>query len=445
MEYNVGMISLGCSKNQVDAERMLAFLKQDGFNITQDPSACDAIIVNTCGFIEDAKRESLESIFEMAQHKKGRLKVLAVTGCLAERYKDEIATEIPEADVILGIGSIKEISSSIKNALSGQRVVAFADKLCLPLDGERILSGPSYSAYLKVADGCDNRCAYCAIPDIRGSFRSRPMEEIVKEAVTLAQSGVVELSVVAQDTTRYGEDIYGRQMLPELLKKLCEIEQIHWVRLLYCYPDRVDDELIEIIASQPKIVKYIDMPLQHIDDEVLSSMNRRGSSQYIEKLIEKMRLRIPGVVIRTTFIAGLPGETDAQFERLCDFVKSQAFERMGCFAYSAEDRTPAANFPMQVDEPLRKRRADTVMEIQMPIADALAKSLKGRVLEVLCEGYDSEFKKYVGRSYMDAPDIDTCVYFSSNKNHSPGEFVNVLITGSDGYDIIGTHDMEGKA
>ena len=443
MEYNVGMVSLGCSKNQVDAERMLSFLRQDGFNITADPADCDVIIVNTCGFIEDAKRESIESIFEMARYKNNRLKVLAVTGCLAQRYKEEIAFEIPEADVILGIGSIKDVAKSIKEALSGNRVVAFEDRLLLPLDGDRVLSGPPYSAYLKVADGCDNRCSYCAIPEIRGPFRSRKIEEVVKEAEELANRGVAELSVVAQDTTRYGEDIYGRQMLPELLRRLCEIKKLHWIRLLYCYPDRIDDELIDAIASLPKVAKYIDMPLQHIDDTVLLSMNRRGDAKYIEALIQKIRRRIPGVVIRTTFIAGLPGEGEAEFERLCNFVKAQAFERLGCFAYSAEDSTPAASFPNQVDEQLRKRRADIIMEIQMQIAGEHSASLKGRTLEVLCEGYDRSIKKYVGRSYMDAPDIDTRVYFSSAKKLSPGEFVNVLVTGADGYDIIGSHTKEG--
>ena len=313
MNYQVGMISLGCSKNQVDAERMLSLLSENGFTICSDPACCDAIIVNTCGFIEDAKRESIENIFEAAQQKKGRLKVLAVTGCLAERYQNEFADEVPEADVILGMGSIGEIAASLRRALEkGERVISFREKSDLPLEGERILANEPYFAYLKVAEGCDNRCAFCAIPDIRGHFRSMPMEKVLEEARRLADRGVVELNVVAQDTTRYGQDLYGKLMLPELLRELCKIEKIRWVRLLYCYPDRTTDELIEVIASEPKVVKYIDLPLQHINDRLLRRMNRRGDSSLIRPLLKKLREKIPGVCIRTTLIAGLPGETEEE-------------------------------------------------------------------------------------------------------------------------------------
>jgi len=435
---NVGLISLGCSKNQVDAERMLALLAEDGFAICADIARCDAVIVNTCGFIEDAKRESIEAIFEAASYKNGgRLRALAVTGCLAERYQAEIAAEIPEADVILGMGSIGEIAAALRKALAGERVVAFGPKSGLPLEGGRVLTTPSYFAYLKVAEGCDNRCAYCSIPAIRGPFRSRRIEDVVAEAEGLAAAGVTELNVVAQDTTRYGQDLYGRLMLPELLRRLCRIEGVHWVRLLYCYPDRTTDELIDVIAAEPKIVKYIDLPLQHISDSVLTRMNRRGDAALIRGLLEKLRARIPGVAIRTTFIAGLPGETEAEFSQLCDFVREQAFDRVGCFAYSVEEDTPAASMPGQIDEETKRRRADRIMELQMGIAAELAHARIGTATEVLCEGYDDEAQCWVGRSPADAPDIDTKVYFTSPRNLVAGDYVTVEITGSDGYDVVG--------
>lgn len=438
MAYKVGMISLGCSKNQVDAEHMLAELAVNGFTICNEPEHCDAIIVNTCGFIEDAKRESIESIFEAAQQKKNRLKVLAVTGCLAERYQQEFAADIPEADVILGMGAMGGIVNALHCALEkGERIVAFGDKAALPLEGKRILANAPYFAYLKVAEGCDNRCAFCSIPDIRGHFRSRRIEDIIAEAKQLAEQGVVELNVVAQDTTRYGQDLYGKLMLPELLRQLCQIEKLHWIRVLYCYPDRTTDELIDVIANEPKIVKYIDLPLQHSCDAVLKRMLRRGDAALIENVLKKLRDRIPGVVIRTTMIAGLPGETDAEFEQLCNFVRDQAFERLGCFAYSQEEGTPAGKMPDQVDEALRRHRADTIMEIQMGIAADIAHASEGRILEVLCEGYDDETQCYVGRSYMDAPDIDTKVYFAGADGLKPGQFITVEITGADGYDLIG--------
>lgn len=438
MTYKVGMISLGCSKNQVDAEHMLAELAVNGFTICNEPEQCDAIIVNTCGFIEDAKRESIENIFEAAQQKKNRLKALAVTGCLAERYQQEFASEIPEADVILGMGAMGGIAAALRRALEkGERVVEFGDKAALPLEGKRILANAPYFAYLKVAEGCDNRCAFCSIPDIRGHFRSRKMEDIVEEAKLLADQGVVELNVVAQDTTRYGQDIYGKLMLPQLLRELCKIENLHWVRVLYCYPDRTTDELIDVIASEPKIVKYIDLPLQHSCDAVLKRMLRRGDLSLINGLLKKLRDRIPSVVIRTTMIAGLPGETEEEFEHLCNFVRDQAFERLGCFAYSQEDETPAGKMPDQIDESLRRHRADTIMEIQMGIANEIARACEGRVLEVLCEGYDDEAQCYVGRSYMDAPDIDTKVYFTGDDGLKPGQFITVEITGADGYDLTG--------
>ncbi|MBQ2751758.1 MAG: 30S ribosomal protein S12 methylthiotransferase RimO, partial [Oscillospiraceae bacterium] len=385
MSYKVGMISLGCCKNQVDAEHMLADLAMNGFEICPDAEQCDAIVINTCGFIEDAKRESIESIFETARLKEGKLKVLAVTGCLSERYQQEFAEEVPEADVILGLGSMNNISQAIKEALDGKRVVSYGEKTALSLEGGRMLANEPYFAYLKIAEGCDNRCSFCSIPDIRGKFRSRKMEDIIAEAKELADKGVVEINVVAQDTTRYGQDIYGKLMLAELLRELCKIEKLHWVRILYCYPDHVNDELIDVIASEPKIVKYIDLPLQHISDPMLKSMRRRGNSEYIKKLLQKLRDRIEGVIIRTTFIAGLPGESEQDFEELCDFVRDQAFERLGCFAYSLEEDTPAGQMENQLDEETKRHRSDLIMELQMGIAEQIAHSFEGMVLEVLCE------------------------------------------------------------
>lgn len=438
MTYKIGMISLGCPKNQVDGEHMLAILKNDGFVICDDISKCDAVIVNTCAFIEDAKKEAIENIFEAASYKEKNLKVLAITGCLAERYQKEIAEEIPEADVILGIGSNDKIAEAIKTALEKkERVISFGEKTCLSMEGPRIIANDPYFAYLKIAEGCDNHCSYCIIPEIRGKYRSRKMEDIIDEAKELAKLGVKELNIVAQDTTRYGQDIYGKLMLPSLLKELCKIDGIHWIRIMYCYPEWINQELIDTIKNEEKIVKYIDLPLQHIDDKILKSMLRRGNSINIRELLSKIRKEIPNVCIRTTFIAGLPGEKEEEFTKLCEFIKEQAFERMGCFAYSAEEDTPAASFPDQVDEDTKHNRADIVMQIQSEIANDIAKSMYNEVIEVLVEGYDGENKLYFGRSSWDAPDIDTKVYFISKKKIPSGTFVNVKINGSDGYDLTG--------
>ena len=438
MSYKVGMISLGCAKNQVDGERILYQLTRDGFEICGIPEECDAIIVNTCGFIEDAKKESIQNILEAAEYKKKKLKVLAVTGCLSERYREDFAMQFPEVDVVLGMGTTNMVADSIKRAIEkGEKTVEFGKKENFPMVGDRVLTTPSYFAYLKIAEGCDNRCAFCAIPDIRGHFRSTPMEDVLEEARYLASQGCKELNVVAQEPTRYGQDLYGKLMLPTLLHELCKIEGFKWIRVLYCYPDRVTDELIKTIAEEPKIVKYIDLPLQHINDRLLKSMNRRGSTVFIKNLLAKIRKNIPGVVIRTTFIAGMPGETEEEFEELCEFIKDQAFERLGCFAYSEEEGTPAGEMKNQIDPEIRRKRAYIIMEEQMGIALTIAKSCEGEVLDVLCEGYDEENACYVGRSYMDAPDIDTKVYFDSPRELSEGDFVPVLITGSDGYDLVG--------
>lgn len=439
MAVKVGMVSLGCSKNQVDAERMLAALRSEGFELGSDPAMCDVVVVNTCGFIEEAKQESIENILEFATLKaEGRIKVIAITGCLAERYREEVAKEIPEADVILGIGSNAELADAIRQALEGHKVMGFGAKEELSLEGPRILGNLPYFAYLKIAEGCDNRCSYCAIPLIRGGFRSRPMENILEEARDLASKGVTEINVVAQDTTRYGEDLYGRLMLPELLQELCGIPELRWIRVLYCYPDRVTDELLDVIAKEEKIVKYIDLPMQHVSGRILKAMNRRGDRESLSALVDKIRERVPGVAVRTTFITGFPGETEKEFEELCEFVEQMQFERMGCFPYSQEEDTPAAVLEDQVDIELKLRRAEILMEIQMEIAAEFSQSQIGKELEVLCEGYDRYAESWFGRSYMDAPDIDTKVFFTTMHPIKPGDYVEVVIEDSMDYDLIGT-------
>ncbi|WP_040198204.1 30S ribosomal protein S12 methylthiotransferase RimO [Candidatus Soleaferrea massiliensis] len=438
MAVKVGMVSLGCSKNQVDAEIMLALLKKGGYALCADADECDVVIVNTCGFIEDAKRESIEQILEFCQRKaQGELKVVVVTGCLAERYRQQLVEEIPEADVVLGIGANASIVEAVEQALNGQRTTSFPEKDKLMLNGERVLANENYFAYLKLADGCDNRCTYCAIPLIRGSFRSRKMEDILDEAQRLADMGVRELNVVAQDTTRYGEDLYGKLMLPELLEKLCQIDKLHWIRVLYCYPDRVTDELLEVMNREEKLVKYIDLPIQHCDGTVLSRMNRRGDRESLTALMERIREQVPGVTIRTTLITGFPGETEEQFESLCGFVKDVKFDRLGCFAYSREEDTPAASFGDQIDEEDKQRRAEVIMETQYAIMEQKNLAQVGSTLEVLAEGYDRETGLCFGRSRMDAPDIDSYVYFYADKKPRPGSFVNVRITKAVGYDLIG--------
>ena len=436
MTIKVGMISLGCSKNQVDAERLLAVLAREGYEICSDMTECDAVIVNTCGFIEDAKKESIDTILECCAAKgEGRLRCVAVTGCLAERYRAELASEIPEVDVVLGLGGNRRIGEAIREAVKGNHFIEYGEKESLSMEGERILANEPWFAYVKVAEGCDNRCSYCAIPLIRGRFRSRPMENILEECRRLAESGVTELNLVAQDTTRYGEDLYGESRLPELIDAVCALEKVHWVRVLYCYPDRVTDRLIETIARQPKAVHYFDIPVQHASAHVLRDMNRRGDKQSILELCRSIRERIPDVVLRTTLIAGFPTETEQDFAELCELVEEARFDRLGCFAYSQEEDTPAGAMA-QLPEELRRRRAEIVMELQMSAAFDFADRCVGRTLEVLVEGYEDG--QYFGRSYMDAPDIDTKVYFTSEEELTPGSYVPVLITDACEYDLIGT-------
>lgn len=438
MPIKVGMISLGCPKNQIDAEVMLAKLRDEGIELTPHADSADVVIVNTCGFIEDAKKESIENILEMAQLKKeGKIKGLIVTGCLAERYFKEMQEEFPEVNCILSVGSNASIAEAVKKACAGEKFDLESKPESLEISGKRVMTTLPFYSYIKIAEGCDNRCSYCIIPYLRGRYRSRPMEEIIEEAKGLAEVGVKELVVVAQDTSRYGHDIYGKLMLPELLKKLCKIEKLKWIRILYCYPDRMTDELIDTIANEEKIVKYIDLPIQHVNSRVVKAMNRCDDKEKLKTLINKMRERIPGLIIRTTLIVGFPGETEEEFGELADFVKEMRFERLGAFAYSQEEGTPAAKMPNQVDEDIKKRRQEIIMDEQSRIAQELNEEKIGKTIEVLCEGYDKLAECNFGRSAADAPDIDGKVFFTAKKRPKPGTFVNVKITDVCDYDLTG--------
>ena len=439
MNYKAGIVSLGCAKNQVDAEMLLFSLKQKGFELVDDPAKADAVIVNTCGFIESAKQESIDEIIELGKLKReGKIKAIIVTGCLAERYQNEITKQLYEVDAAVGIGANSKIADIVLDALGGNKTELFPSKLELPLEGGRIQSTPPYTAYLKIAEGCDNRCTYCAIPLIRGGFRSREPENVIEEAKQLAEKGVRELNVIAQDTTRYGEDLFGKPYLAKLLKELCKIEKLRWIRVLYCYPERVTDELIDVMANEEKIVKYIDLPLQHCNAEILKSMNRRGSRESLTALLNKIRDRIPNVVLRTTFISGFPGETEEQFEELCEFAKEIEFDRLGCFPYSQEEDTPAAAFPNQLDGETKQNRADIIMEQQQLIMTRRCEKLVGTTAEVLVEGFDRIAECWYGRTYADAPEVDGCVFFTTDgKKPSIGSFVNVKITDTMGIDPVG--------
>ena len=439
MAIRVGMVSLGCSKNQVDAERMLYKIKQRGWQLVSDAALADITIINTCGFIESAKQEAIETILEFAQLKKeGRIKKIIITGCLAERYRDEILTEIPEADAVVGLGSNDKICDIIDHVLANEQLTSFGSKLDLSLTGGRVQTTLSFYSYLKISEGCSNCCSYCAIPAIRGKFRSVPMEELCAEAEQLAADGVRELIIIAQDTTRYGEDIYGKNMLPELLRRLCRISALKWIRVLYCYPERITDELIDVMASEEKIVKYIDMPIQHCDGEILKKMNRPGDEQSIRNVINKLRERIPDIILRTTLITGFPGETEEQFERLCEFVNDIEFDRLGCFAYSPEEGTKAAEMDGQLDDETKEHRADIIMEQQMLIMEKKNDLLLDKTVEVVVEGFDRYGECYFGRSAADAPDIDGKIFFTSpEKKLYSGMFVKVHINEIMDYDLIG--------
>lgn len=436
--YKVGMISLGCPKNQVDGEALLAKLAAVGYQIVNEIENSDVMIVNTCGFIEDAKREAIDTILEVAQYKEaGIISALVVTGCLAERYQDEILKEMPEVDAVIGIGANADIVKVCDKALCGIQTSNYPNKCYLPIDDERILSTPSHWAYLKIAEGCDNRCSYCAIPGIRGKFRSRKIESVVDEAKSLVNRGVKEIILVAQDTTKYGQDLYGEYSLDKLLKELVKIDGLEWIRLFYCYPQRITDSLIDVIANEEKVCKYIDIPLQHSDTTVLKNMNRVGDGNDYRALLDKMRKAIPDLALRTTFMVGFPGETDEQFENLCDFVKDMKFDKMGCFTFSPEEDTPAFDMDNQIDEDVKKRRQEVLMNAQYSITEASNKSRVGNVYKVIIDSFADG--KYIGRSYMDSPEIDSGIIFTSNKKLNIGDFVNVKITDFDGYDLIGEH------
>ncbi len=438
MPNTVGIVSLGCAKNRVDAEMMMYQLNKAGFVLKQDAAMADAAIVNTCGFIESAKQESIDEILELVQLKKeGKIKAIIITGCLAERYNSEVMKELSEVDAVIGIGKNADIAEVVRKALDGEKVESFPDKLNLPLDGGRVQSTEPHWAYLKIADGCDNCCTYCAIPLIRGRFRSRKMENIIEEAERLAKNGVRELNVIAQDTTRYGEDIYGKLMLPELLRRLCQIEGLQWIRVLYCYPDRLTDELLDVINEENKIVKYIDLPLQHCNGRLLRAMNRRGDKESLLALVRHIREKIPGVVLRTTLIAGFPGETEEDFEELSDFVAQTRFERLGCFAYSQEEDTPAALMDDQVDEEVKNRRAEIITEQEALIIDSWSESMVGREIDVLVDGFDRYADCFFGRSAYDAPEVDPCVFFTAAEKPRAGEIVRVRITDHIDCDLTG--------
>lgn len=434
----ISMVSLGCPKNLVDAEMMLEALKNDGYEITPYENEADVIIVNTCGFIEDAKREAIENILECANYKtEGNLKALVVTGCLAERYRDEIAEQFPEVDAVVGIGKNGNIAEIVKKTLNGEKGRYYGKKTELDICAPRMVSTPHYTAYIKIAEGCSNCCTYCAIPAIRGRFRSRPMESIVKEAQKLAANGVKELIVIAQDTTRYGEDIYGEQKLPELLGELCGIDGIEWIRTLYTYPDRIDDKLINTVAREPKLCKYFDIPIQHCNETVLRRMNRKGDRKSLTALMEKIRAAIPNVTLRTTLITGFPGETEEQFCELCEFVNEVKFDRLGCFPYSPEEGTPAADYPDQIDDQVKSDRAENIMNDQLRIVNEKNEAKIGSTVKVLVEGYDNYIKCWFGRSEADAPDIDGKVFFMSSKELTVGDFQNVTVNDTIEYDLLG--------
>ncbi len=432
------MVSLGCPKNQIDAEVMLSALQNAGLELTPAEADADAIIINTCGFIESAKAEAIENILEASKYKdEGNCKALIVTGCLAERYKDDITEEIPEVDVCVGLGSNEKIAEIVKRAIEGERNNYFGEKTNLKLGGERILGGFPFSTYLKIADGCDNCCTYCAIPKIRGRMRSRTIEDCVAEAKALADRGVTELIVVAQDTTDYGSDIYGEQKLPELLRELCKIEDLHWIRTLYTYPEKITDELIDTISSEKKLVKYLDIPLQHINGEILKKMNRKGDSGSIEALINKIRAKIPDITLRTSLITGFPGESEEQFSELAEFVKKTRFDRLGCFTYSAEEDTAAALMENQIDEQTKQDRMENIMETQMVIAAEKNEEKVGSLTEVLIEGWDDYIKCYFGRTPADAPEVDGKIFFMSSRQLKIGEYVTVRINDCIDYDLLG--------
>lgn len=438
MPIKVGFVSLGCPKNLLNTEVMLSLLVNDGMEIVADDIEADVIVINTCAFIESAKNEAIDNILDIAWLKKNRsLKGIVVTGCLPQRYKEEFLKELPEVNCILGTGSIEDICEAVKVAYKGGTYSSFKNVDEAPLGGERVITTPDHFAYVQIAEGCDNRCTYCVIPDIRGKFRSRSMNDILEEVENLASIGIKEICLVAQDTTRYGEDLYGTYALDSLISAISEIEGIEWIRVLYCYPDRITDGLINEFKNNKKLLKYIDMPIQHINDEILKNMNRRDTTESIKNVISKLRSEVPDMVIRSTVIVGFPGETAKHFNELRTFLKETKFERLGVFEYSREEGTPAYDMPKQVSADTKKKRLDAIMSDQNRIHNDFNEKFVGTELKVICEGYDAVSECFYGRSYADAPDIDGKVYFTAPKRIGEGEFVNVKITEVLDYDLFG--------
>ena len=435
----VAFISLGCSKNLVDTEVMLHNLYKDGFEVTFEPEEAEIVIINTCGFIESAKQEAIDNIIDANELKTwGKCKHLIATGCLVERYREEVMKELPELDAIIGVGSLEDIGEACRAVLRGEKYTSFKDKNTSPLGGGRILTTAPHTAYLKIAEGCDNRCTYCAIPLIRGKLRSRTVEDIVHEARELDMAGVKELNLIAQDTSRYGLDIYGEYSLARLVREITANTSIPWIRLLYCYPDKITDELIEELRTNDRLVKYMDVPVQHISDSVLTRMNRHGGKALILETVKKLRERVPGITLRTTAMVGFPGETEDDFVELCEFIKETRFERFGAFTYSPEEDTEAATMPDQIDEQLKQDRYDILMQTQLTNTEELNNSKIGSEITVITDGYDSVAEIYFGRSEADAPDVDGKVYFRAPKGkYTFGDFVKVKIDEALDYDLIG--------
>ena len=432
-------ISLGCDKNLVDTEVMLGMLASRGYEMTNDEQEADIIVINTCCFIHDAKEESIQNILEMAEYKKnGSAKALIVTGCMAERYRQEILDEIPEVDEVLGTTAYDRILDAVDAALAGQHEVMTADLDALPLpETKRLVTTGGHFAYLKIAEGCDKHCTYCIIPKIRGNFRSVPMERLLKEAQDLAEQGVKELILVAQETTLYGKDLYGEKSLPKLLRELCKISGIRWIRILYCYPEEITDELIQVMKEEPKICHYLDLPIQHANDTILKRMGRRTTKQELVHIVEKLRSEIPDICLRTTLITGFPGETQEQHEEVMEFIDTLEFDRLGAFTYSPEEDTPAATFEDQIDEEVKEDRQADIMELQQEIAFDKAEDMIGREVLVMIEGKVADENAYVGRTYRDAPNVDGLIFINTDVELISGDFAKVKVTGALDYDLIG--------
>jgi ribosomal protein S12 methylthiotransferase len=438
MMINVGFIGLGCEKNTVNTEKMIAACLAKGYNIVSDLDQTQVAVINTCGFIESAKQEALETIFEVAQLKaEGKVQKIIAAGCLVQRYQKEIAAEIPEVDGFLGVGSFQRVAEAVERVLAGERVEWYDSNENLQLEGERVLTSPPETAYLKIADGCNNRCSYCCIPAIRGPYRSRTMENIIAEAQKLVQGGCKELILIAQDTTNYGIDLYKERKLPQLIKELLKIEGLCWLRLLYLYPDKITEELVELFATEEKLLPYIEMPIQHAVGSVLKRMNRPGDAQSLLKTIETLRERIPNVVLRTTLIVGFPGETEQEFEELCHFVRAAKFDKLGVFCYSREEDTPAYDMPDQIPDEVKERRRDVIETIQADVVEQKQQQLIGKTLTVLAEGFDRFGECWYGRSYMEAPDIDGKIFFTGSGSIAAGDFVTVTIEDTMDFDLIG--------